>query len=253
MNETNLGDFPNRNRALELVETPYLKYHDSDDLMYPHCLEVMVGLLEAEPNAGFALSSGSYWPGGPCPMLITPRMAYQRDFLGAGMFFCGPSGALFRTDVLRKLGGFTDYDVASDYRFWLKACAKTNVVLVPADLFWYRRHPGQEISKTESRRHYALAQAHAWRALFTRDCPLKGDELERARRRYARQLLKVTWWDLRGRRWSLIPFRLRQAGFHPWDWFRYPPFMGSELMAGTPRDGEGEFIVPDWVRGKARS
>ena len=59
-------------------------------------------------------------------MVLTPRMSYQREFLGQGMFYCGPSGALFRTGVLRKLGGFPDRGVASDYCFWLKACAVTS-------------------------------------------------------------------------------------------------------------------------------
>ncbi|HEY7819812.1 MAG TPA: glycosyltransferase family A protein, partial [Vicinamibacteria bacterium] len=62
VNESNLGDYGNRNRALELVSTRYLKYHDSDDLMYPHCLDMMVRLLEREPLAGFALSGGRAWP-----------------------------------------------------------------------------------------------------------------------------------------------------------------------------------------------
>src|SRR5207249_1862174 len=86
VNERNLGDYGNRNHAATLVGAPIFKYHDSDDLMYPHCLDVMVSMLLAEPRAGFGLSKGSVWPGGPCPMLLTPRMAYQREYFGQGMF-----------------------------------------------------------------------------------------------------------------------------------------------------------------------
>ena len=255
-NETNLGDYPNRNRALDFVQTEFLKYHDSDDLMYPHCLGVLSRLLQAAPSAGFALTAGKHWPGGPCPMLMTPRMAFQREFLGSGMFSCGPSGALFRTSVLRDLGGFPNYGTASDYAFWLRACKVTNTLLVPADLFWYRVHSGQELQKPEAARHYALAQAHAWKSLFAPDCPLTGDELNRARGRRARDLLKVTWRDLRDGRWSLIPFRFRHAGFGLLDLLRYPPFEAMDPFAGTPRDGDGEFLVPEslrrrTVRGKA--
>ena len=40
--------------------------------------------------------------GGRCPMLLTPRMSYQREFLGAGLVNQGPAAALFRTrDVSR--------------------------------------------------------------------------------------------------------------------------------------------------------
>ena len=113
VNETNLGDYPNRNRAASLARGQYIKYHDSDDVMYPHCLAVMVAPMEAEPRAGFGLSLGRNWEGGPCPMLQTPRQCYQREFLGLGMFGAGPAGALFRTNVLRELGGFEDRGVGS--------------------------------------------------------------------------------------------------------------------------------------------
>ena len=82
----NLGDYRNRNvSAATLARGRFLKYHDSDDVMYPHCLAVMVdAFLEREPTAAFALSGGRHWPGGPCPMLLTPTLAYEREFLGSG-------------------------------------------------------------------------------------------------------------------------------------------------------------------------
>ncbi len=118
--------------------------------MYRHCLAVMVEALDAEPRAGFALSGSRDWPGGKCPMLLTPRLAYEREFLGSGLFHLGPASAMFRADVFRELGGFPMAGVASDYLFWLEACAKVNVLLVPGDLFYYRVHAGQEISSPTS-------------------------------------------------------------------------------------------------------
>ena len=50
-------------------------------------------------------------------MLLTPRQSYQREFLGFGLFMCGPAAALFRTDVFRDLGGFEDYGTPSDTIF----------------------------------------------------------------------------------------------------------------------------------------
>src|SRR3977135_506019 len=34
VNERNYGQFANRNHAASLASTPYLKFHDSDDVMY---------------------------------------------------------------------------------------------------------------------------------------------------------------------------------------------------------------------------
>src|SRR3954464_5564256 len=44
-NARNLGDYPNRNHGATFTTGEYLKYHDSDDLMYPHCLSVLVQAL----------------------------------------------------------------------------------------------------------------------------------------------------------------------------------------------------------------
>src|SRR4029077_6274324 len=104
INERNLGQFENRRHAASLASSPFLKYHDSDDVMYRHCLETMVEPLDAEPRAAFALSGPRGWPGGPTPMLLTPRLAYEREFLGSGLFQQGPASALFRTDPFRALG-----------------------------------------------------------------------------------------------------------------------------------------------------
>lgn len=248
VNERNLGQFGNRNRAIELVETPYLKYHDSDDLMYPHCLDTMMRLLRAEPEAGFALTAGWAWPGGPCPMLLTPRMSYQREFLGQGMFYCGTSGALFRTDVLRKLGGFPDRGVASDYCFWLKACAMTPVVLVPADLFWYRMHPSQEFQSERAARDYAVGQGDSWRALLAKECPLEGDELSQAKQSCAFRLLRSSWRDLRAGRFRLAKLRLASAGIRLRDLIRYPPRRIQDSRAGSPLGADGDYVLPPWLR-----
>ena len=145
INDTNLGDYGNRNQAASLARGQFLKYHDSDDVMYRHCLAVMAEALSAEPRAGFAMSSSRNWSGGPCPMLLTPRLSYEREYLGTGLFQAGPASALFRTDVFRGLGGFPEEGVASDMLFWIQACARVNLLLVPGDLFYYRVHVGQEL------------------------------------------------------------------------------------------------------------
>jgi glycosyltransferase involved in cell wall biosynthesis len=183
VNNRNLGDYPNRNHAASFAGGMFLKYHDSDDIMYPHCLEVMLRALESEPRAAFALSSLRYWPGSPCPVLSTPRMSFQREFLGSGMFGAAPAHALFRTEVLRELGGFPEAGVHSDFFFWLSACSRVNVLLVPADLFWYRVHPDQELQKSTSDNR-AETFRKGWEALNDSSCPLTGTELIRARRNW---------------------------------------------------------------------
>ena len=97
INERNLGDYGNRRHAASLARGALLKYHDSDDVMYSHCLATMAGPLEAEPRAAFALSGAGHWPGGPCPMLLTPQLAYKREFLG-------PIGCEFNSAAAKAAG-----------------------------------------------------------------------------------------------------------------------------------------------------
>ena len=46
VNEKNLGDYVNRNKAAAYASGKYIKYLDSDDLLYPHGLQVMVYSME---------------------------------------------------------------------------------------------------------------------------------------------------------------------------------------------------------------
>ncbi len=249
VNERNLGQFGNRNRAASHARAPLIKYHDSDDIMYPHCLATMVPALEAAPEAAFAMSTGWCWPGGPCPMVSSPRLSYQREFLGLGLFMCGPACGLFRTLVFRDLGGFPDVGVHGDHLFWLKACARYTALLLPADLFWYRSHPGQLFSQPAALRDYADVAGHVWAALHDPGCPLEGDDLAQARRNQAFTVAKQTWRDLRARRFEIARRRLAHSGMSVTDWVRYLRPPRRNALAGTPLDRDGEYLVPRWPSG----
>ena len=239
VNERNLGDYANRRQAASLARGRFLKYHDSDDVMYSHCLATMVAPLEAEPRAAFALSGARSWPGGPCPMLLTPRLAYEREFLGSGLFQQGPASALFRAEAFRALGGFPEINYAGDYLFWLRACATVNVLLVPGDLFYYRIHPGQEIANPASAVAYARAAAEGWRILTSPGCPLSGSAVEIAKRNFIfTQARGIVRHLKRGRVGSAIDI-VRHCGPGPLDWVSYlrPPRRYS--AAGTPATGNG--------------
>ena len=247
-NERNLGQFENRNYAAEIARGELLKFHDSDDLMYPHCLDVMTSMLRAEPRAGFGLSAGQAWPGGPCPMLLTPRMAYQREFFGGGLFMCGPAGAIFRADLFRSLGGFPLLGPHSDVLFWLRACKTTWCVLMPADLFWYRVHGGQHL-QTESGQYDALPLFRQfWDALESADCPLTSDERAHAKRNAAYKLARKVLQDLRRGHWRFAGERIHASSMSLAEWFKYLRPPRRSKFAGTPFDAQGEFLMPSWLQ-----
>lgn len=243
VNERNLGQFGNRNRAAELASGTFLKYHDSDDLMYAYCLEAMVSPMLAYPEAAFGLSSGAYWPGGPCPMLSTPRMSYQREFLGAGLFNAGPSGAIFRADAFRALGGFVDRGAPSDVLFWLRACARVPILLLPADLFWYRVHPDQELQSDGVARQYAETVRDLWSALGDPACPLTPGECAQARSNVLVSQVRAIRRDIVSGQFGLARIRLA-AGPSLGDWMKYLRPPRRDGWAGTPRDARGDVVLP---------
>lgn len=235
-NAGNRGDYPNRNHAATFARGAYLKYHDSDDVMYPHCLAVMHGMLDAAPEAGFALSASGAWPGGPCPMLLTPEQAYQREYLGGGLFHLGPAAALFRTDVFRRLGGFPLVGCASDYVFWVRACRQVPVLLVPGDLFYWRVHPGQESSSAVDQMDKARASLDAWRALDGEDCPLRPADRILARRNWTWVVVRGVWRHLRAGRAALALAVWSHSGMTAADLARYLRRPRRTPDAGTPMD-----------------
>jgi glycosyltransferase involved in cell wall biosynthesis len=234
VNESNIGQFGNRRKAASLARGRFLKYHDSDDVMYRHCLAAMVEPLDAEPRAALALSASHYWPGGPCPMLLTPALAYEREYFGGGLFHLGPSCALFRTEAFEALGGFPDRGVASDYLFWLETCARVSVLLVPADLFYYRVHPDQEFADPRNEEQYARATSAAWDLLNSPVCPLSQEAREQAKRNLAYTVARGMYRHFRGRRPSLALAHLRYSGLRAGDWLRYLRPPRRRVFAGTP-------------------
>jgi len=234
-NERNLGDYGNRNLAASLAGGEFLKFHDSDDVMYAHCLEVMVRYLSGIHAAAFALSAHRAWPGVACPMVSTPYLSYQREFLGFGMFNQGPANALFRTDSFRRLGGFDDLGPHSDLAFWLRACRSVNVVLIPADLYWYRVHDGQHLRTAEAAFDQARAARFYWEALRHPECPLRGADLRMARRNVAFAAAKLAMRALKGGHLQLATAYLRHSGLSAGEWARYlrPPHRAA--AAGAPQ------------------
>lgn len=235
VNERNLGDYGNRNRAAELARGSLLKYHDSDDVMYPHCLGVMVPMLLSAPSAGFALSGPGAWPGGSCPMLLTPKLAYEREFLGFGLFNLGPAAAMFRAGVLRELGGFPEAGVPSDYLFWIAACARVNVLLVSGDLFHYRIHSDQELASPRSDVAYARASAAAWAMLNSPDCLLDAQDIDRAKRNWAYTVARGAYRQLKIGHWQSAAAIIRYSGIDLLAWARYLRPPRRTAAAGTPQ------------------
>jgi glycosyltransferase involved in cell wall biosynthesis len=151
VNEKNLGDYPNRNKAASYAKGKYLKYLDSDDIIYSYGLQTMVEAMGRFPEAGIGLSFNSYQNDVKLPVSLTPTEVFECHFFKTGLLYIGPSGCIYQRDFFKEIGAFKMYGVASDYEFNIRAGMHKPIALMQRDLIWWRQHEGQEISlsKTE--------------------------------------------------------------------------------------------------------
>lgn len=172
INETNLGDYPNRNKAASLAKGKYIKYLDSDDILYSHGLEIMVGIMETFPQAGIGFAN--YWNTYKCrlPKLLNPQESYYNHYFKGGLLFVGPTGSIYNRDFFNNIGKFNPiYGVATDVEFNLKAAQKSPVVCFQNDLIWWRQHENQEFIKRKYE-YEKLYEKINTLFLNHQDCPL---------------------------------------------------------------------------------
>ncbi len=173
VNEKNLGDYPNRNKAASYATGEYLKYVDSDDYIYPWGLELLVKMMEEFPASGWGLCSLVQDYAKPFPFELTPKQAYEYNYLGPGLFHKAPLSSIIRKKIFDEVGGFAPGRMVGDSEMWHKLAQKYKVLLMPDGIVWNREHELQEV---KSRFKYMVEYEKIMiRYLRSADCPLDPD------------------------------------------------------------------------------
>lgn len=199
-NETNLGQFPTHNRGAELARGKYLKFFHGDDLMYPHCLEMMVTLMEAFPEAGLGISHPA-WPW-TAPHLFSPVEAWRAELGGqTGMLCQGPSASIFRLDVFQRAGGYSSRFSGGDAEMNFRTAMENPILLLPFGLWWWRLH-SQQVSNwrlSEIARIKRAVEDFIWMQELLADPrnPLPTEEKQMARRRSRRNFVRLALFHTR--------------------------------------------------------
>ncbi len=187
LNEKNLGDYPNRNKAASLAQGKYLKYVDADDAIYPLGLQVLVEGMERFPEAGFGLSSLPQDSELMYPFMLQPAEAYKRHYFKQQLFHKAPLSSIIRKDVFEAVGGFSGRRYLGDFEMWHILAAKYPVVLMQQGVVWYRVHEEQEMQHNRTDFTIPFKYVQCAEEMLLRDgCPLNHEDKAKA-------LKKVKW------------------------------------------------------------
>jgi glycosyltransferase involved in cell wall biosynthesis len=168
VNETNLGDYPNRNRAASYAQGKYIKYLDSDDLIYSYTLQAMVEAMERYPDAAMGVSSSKGSTEKPFPHLFVPSTAIRFHFFKYNILDCAPSGAIYNRILFFETGGFSGKRMVGDLEFNLNCASKYPIILLPPGLVFWREHGNQEVFFGISRNMYAPMKKEVMADLYGR-------------------------------------------------------------------------------------
>lgn len=179
INEKNIGDYPNRNKAANYAKGKYLKYVDSDDMVYKHGLEIMIDGMEKFPSAAIGIISKTSQDVEPYPYLMSPQTAYTKHFFEDGCFDVGPLALIIQKQYFIEYGGFSGKRYIGDTEFLLGICRKWPTVKLQGSLVFWRKHDEQEI-KYEKQTNVRIEQTLKIlnENLFAPDCPLTMSQKE---------------------------------------------------------------------------
>lgn len=146
VNEKNLGDYPNRNRAASFAKGEFIIYVDSDDKTLKNGIENCVNTIFQFPNANF----GMYAPDThTAPFILDSSSALRKHFFEKPFLMIGPGGTIIRRSFFEEISGYPEiYGPANDLYFNLKATCHSSIVMLPFEFLFYRRHEGQEINNS---------------------------------------------------------------------------------------------------------
>jgi glycosyltransferase involved in cell wall biosynthesis len=152
LNEVNLGDYPNRNKAASHANGEIIISVDSDDSIISNAIEHIVNLFREFPKSNFlTLNRDSFFKE---ETEISSNELIRRHFLVQSNLHFGPGGTAIRVKFFNEIGGFpVAYGPANDMYYNINAALKTTVILCKLEFLNYRIHDGQEANNKFSYLH----------------------------------------------------------------------------------------------------
>lgn len=144
-NDVNIGEYPNRNKALSLARGKYILFIDGDDILYKDALLEYSRYIEAFPEAAalWGVPSTDY-DFFVFPYLFQPQEITKLNFLSNyHITIVGFTDSVFRINELKKIGGLPTKYIQGDTFTKRRFACEFPVLLIPVGRAFWRQTPTQ--------------------------------------------------------------------------------------------------------------
>jgi glycosyltransferase involved in cell wall biosynthesis len=148
-NDSNIGEYPNRNEVLNRAAGKYLVIVDGDDILYKNSLFNLKTYVDFFPDLGMLLGVSPQW----FENIVLPYELSSIDAVKllydweCPMATIGFGEIVFNIDKLRSVGGFPIRFRTGDLFLKKYMALKYSVVLIPFGVVFWRNSPGQASKK----------------------------------------------------------------------------------------------------------
>jgi glycosyltransferase involved in cell wall biosynthesis len=224
-NETNLREYPNRNKALSRAKGKYIIYIDGDDVILPHGIEYFVKQMEQFPLAALLIQKG-YYNHIIFPALLKPEETLSNHFFGRNdMLSSSFASDFFVTKILQEEKLSEKY-ICGDDEIRIRLAAKYPTLYVMGWVSWPRETPGQASSKIDQ--NMALEQSLQYQEeIFSNQHLPLSEELKRSVQEYFKQI-KLNRGILNIKRFKILKgYRLLKKTGYKWPYISYRKKLSS--------------------------
>ncbi|MDQ6844058.1 MAG: glycosyltransferase [Bacteroidota bacterium] len=220
LNKENLSDYPNRNKAASYAKGKYLKYLDSDDVIFPegiqYCVEEMEKFADVSMGILYLRNRNSTES-----FMMSSEEIIRNHFFKGSILSIGPSGSIYNRNWFELNNGFDiRFGVASDNYFNIQMAAKACVVLLPKVFFDYRVHDEQQNTNEKG---YLINNYLYNKELYEKgDLPLSADEILYLKRKLQkRHLVNISRFALKSKEISNVIEIIKITKYKWWNAFKY--------------------------------
>lgn len=182
-NEQNLGEYNNRNLALQQAKGEFILFIDGDDILYRETLKEYAGYIKEFPETtGIWCVYYHIFNFMVFPFQLSPSQLTRFNFLSkVPLTTVGLTESLFKTNVLKGIGGFaTEYGTADTYAKRKLSCSFP-VVLIPGGRAFWRQTPNQASQRVRKKMKNLIESFKMDKAIIeSPDFPLQNEELKQA-------------------------------------------------------------------------